>query len=322
MEKNPKVTIVIPVYNGENFLKEAIDSALAQTYSNLEILVVNDGSKDETENICLSYGDKIRYIGQENKGVSSALNMAIKNMKGEYFSWLSHDDIYYPNKIETQINFINKQKKKNIILYCDYACINADGKDYSKPFILNHQELTKKPEYSLLRGAINGITLLIPRKAFDDCGFFNLNLRCTQDYDMWLRMMKKDYKFVHMNVIITKTRIHSLQDTQKNSKVITEGINLWYNLIESINDKRKVELEGSIYNYYYEMAKFLSTTPYRENFDYCIKKCREKDFAKYQSQPISYFSGSSKLKKIKYYLKNQGLVNTSKIIFNRLFRKN
>ena len=89
----PMVSIIIPVYNGANYLREAIDSALAQTYSNFEVIVVNDGSNDggETDRIATSYGEKIRYFRKENGGVASALNMGIKHMKGDYFSWLSHD---------------------------------------------------------------------------------------------------------------------------------------------------------------------------------------------------------------------------------------
>ena len=102
---NPKVSIIIPVYNGSNFLSEAINSALSQTYQNIEIIVINDGSCDNgaTEKIALSYGDKIKYISKENGGVSSALNTGIKAASGEWISWLSHDDIYSPDKIEEQI---------------------------------------------------------------------------------------------------------------------------------------------------------------------------------------------------------------------------
>ena len=83
---NPKVSIVIPVFNGSNYLKEAIDSALAQTYKNIEIIVVNDGSDDkgETEKIAKSYGSKIKYFKKENGGVATALNFGIKKMTGKY----------------------------------------------------------------------------------------------------------------------------------------------------------------------------------------------------------------------------------------------
>ena len=94
MREVPMVSIVIPVYNGSNYLSEAIDSALNQTYPNCEVIVVNDGSEDEgkTENIALSYGSKIRYFAKKNGGAATALNLGIAEMKGEYFSWLSHDE--------------------------------------------------------------------------------------------------------------------------------------------------------------------------------------------------------------------------------------
>ena len=80
---HPLVSIVIPVYNGANYMREAIDSALAQTYKNIEVIVVNDGSTDNTDEIAKSYGDKIRYFKKENGGVATALNLGIREMRGE-----------------------------------------------------------------------------------------------------------------------------------------------------------------------------------------------------------------------------------------------
>lgn len=104
----PKVSIVIPAYNASNFLEQAIDSALAQTYSNFEIIVVNDGSEDDgaTAKVAEKYSGKIRYIEKQNGGSSSALNVGIQNMNGEWFSWLSHDDLYEPDKLEKQICYL------------------------------------------------------------------------------------------------------------------------------------------------------------------------------------------------------------------------
>ena len=130
MQSSPKVTIVIPVYNGSNYMREAIDSALAQTYENIEILVVNDGSKDggKTRDIALAYGDKIRYFEKENGGVATALNLAIQEMQGEYFSWLSHDDVYYPDKIQAEIEYLQKIGREDVIVYSDQDYIDRDSK--------------------------------------------------------------------------------------------------------------------------------------------------------------------------------------------------
>lgn len=261
---NPKVSIIIPVYNGSNYVKEAIDSALSQTYKNLEIVVVNDGSTDEgkTDAICKSYGKRIRYFAKKNGGVATALNLAIDMMKGEYFSWLSHDDLYYPEKIEKEIEYISKLKNKEIVLFCDYETINEQSQLIER-IKFNHNVLKSKPEYGLLRGCINGITLLIPKKAFAQCGNFDLKLRCTQDYDMWRRIMKK-FEFVHAPLILTKTRIHPGQDSNKHPNVLTEGNPLWISMMNDISKERMKSLEGTEYNFYKEMVKFLNGTPYNE----------------------------------------------------------
>ena len=128
--KVPKVSIVIPVFNGANYLTSAIESALEQTYEDKEIIVVDDGSVDDdaTKEIAKSYGDKIRYYLKENGGTSSALNFGIKNMNGEYFSWLSHDDVYYPKKIEMQINSLINNVNPYSISGCSYEFINEESK--------------------------------------------------------------------------------------------------------------------------------------------------------------------------------------------------
>ena len=258
----PNVSIVIPVYNGSNYVREAIDSALSQTYKNIEIIVVNDGSTDDTDEICKSYGNKIRYFKKENGGVSTALNKGIEEMKGEYFSWLSHDDVYYPEKIERQIEILSELADyEDIILYCDFEMIDEKGETIVK--VRNdHDMLMKKPEYALLRACVNGITLLIPKKAFEEYGYFDENLRCVQDYVMWREMMKT-YKFLHIGEILTKTRIHSLQDTKKNPSCTKEGNLLWIDMIKSITRKDRIRLEGTEYKFYEELVKFMkSTTPY------------------------------------------------------------
>jgi glycosyltransferase involved in cell wall biosynthesis len=267
-EFNPKVSIVIPVYNGSNYVKEAIDSALAQTYKNIEIIVVNDGSRDDgkTDKICRSYGDKIRYFSKENGGAATALNMGVEEMEGEYFSWLSHDDVYYPDKVEKQVRFLSKiEDKRNIILYADFDTIDSKSRPLDK-VRFDHKELTEKPEYALLRGCINGISMLIPKKAFKEHGGFDGQYRCTQDYELW-RKFAKTYKFVHMKDIFTKTRIHEMQDSNNHPNVLTEGNPLWIGMMQDVSKKRREELEGTEYNFFREMRDFLKTTPYREAED-------------------------------------------------------
>jgi glycosyltransferase involved in cell wall biosynthesis len=214
MSKTPLVSVVIPVYNGADFLGAAIDSVLGQTYSNIEILVVNDGSTDGgmTREVANSYEGRIRYFEKENGGISTALNLGIKEMKGDYFSWLSHDDLFTSTKIEKQILFL-EEKTEISLIYADYLFIDKNGnqlperKDiYSKAgknFIF--QLLTYFP--------INGITTLIHKNILVDVGFFNEELRTSQDYDYWFRCSKK-YPVIFLNEVVAYSRIHANQGTR------------------------------------------------------------------------------------------------------------
>lgn len=270
--ENPKVTIVIPVYNGAKYIKYAIESALAQTYDNLEILVVDDGSTDNTKKIVKPYTDRVRYIKKKNGGVSSALNLAIEEMKGEYFSWLSHDDTYEPEKVEREIKFLknNNAIGKKVIVFSDYFLIDKKGKIISESK-KDHDEILAKPEYSLLKGHINGLSLLIPRVAFEECGGFDEKMVCVQDYDMWYRMFKK-YKFLHVPETLVSTRWHKEQTTQTNPLVETEGNEFFIKIIEDVSKKRRKELEGSEYDFYRVLEEFHHGGIYEKTSEYCKKK--------------------------------------------------
>jgi glycosyltransferase involved in cell wall biosynthesis len=219
------VSIVIPVYNGANYLREAIDSALAQTYPHVEILVVNDGSRDEgkTEAIALSYGDKIRYIAKENGGVATALNRGVREMKGEYFSWLSHDDVYYPHKVEAQVRFLAQQPQKEIVLYSNFDVIDKDSR------LVRHGTMTPVAPRDFVRelitrDPIHGCTTLVPKSAFDKTGLFNESLRTTQDYDLWYRMAKR-FDFVGMDQRLIGSRTHDEQGTVTLAATVVREIN-------------------------------------------------------------------------------------------------
>ncbi|MCE1254649.1 MAG: glycosyltransferase family 2 protein, partial [Anaerolineae bacterium] len=169
----PKVSIIIPVYNGANYLRQAIDSALAQTYTNTEVLVINDGSTDlnATEDIILSYGDKIRYFKKENGGVATALNLGINKMSGDYFSWLSHDDMYHPQKIEKQISELRTIDNPNTISVCNVTVINSEGQKIQSNHVSTRAQRSIRVFLAIdTETGLNGCALLIPRHLFDTCG--------------------------------------------------------------------------------------------------------------------------------------------------------
>ena len=221
MNSDPLVSIVIPVYNGANFLAEAIDSALAQTYSNTEVLVINDGSTDEgkTKRIAESYGKRVRYFEKENGGVATALNLGIREMRGDYFSWLSHDDSYLPNKVSLQIDFL-KCNPKYRVCYSGYLVVNDKGELLKKirtPWYPREKAIQKL----IGEGYINGCTLLIHRDCFSEVGVFNESLRYTQDVEMWIRILSR-FNIGCVEEALVNERRHSLQGSSVTSKELDE----------------------------------------------------------------------------------------------------
>lgn len=212
MKNKPLVSIVIPVYNGSNYVAEAIESALAQTYPNVEILVINDGSTDDgaTDAVVERYASKVKYIKKKNGGVATALNLGIKEMRGEYFSWLSHDDIYLPNKIAAQIEFLAGLSFSDLVVYSNhYNLIEAK----STSVLIRHAAYTDlefRAREIVANNQIHGCSLLIPRKAFDQVGLFDERLRVAQDYELWFRIAER-FPFRHLDKVLVTGRVHDKQ---------------------------------------------------------------------------------------------------------------
>jgi hypothetical protein len=204
------VSIIIPVYNGANYMAQAIDSALAQTYPHCEVIVVNDGSQDggQTEAIAQAYGSRIRYIRQDNGGVASALNLGLSVMRGSFFSWLSHDDLYEPQKIERQLTVMDASPGKDLIVYSDYRLV-SDGAGHTN--IRLHDTAPHGFRWRLAyRSDVHGCTLLIPVHLLQAAGGFVETLRTTQDYELWFRMAAQ-HCFVHLPQVLVSARCHAQQ---------------------------------------------------------------------------------------------------------------
>lgn len=212
----PLVSIVIPVFNGSNYISQAIESALSQTYPSIEVLVINDGSTDDgrTREMVKKYGDRIRYFEKENGGVATALNVGIIEMKGAFFSWLSHDDVYYPYKIEKQIDFYLKLGKSNIVVFSHEDIIDSTGNllHKSERFVQRKEPLA----YTLLyHRFISACSLLIPKSAFDVAGIFDPRLKTVQDYDIFFRIMAAGYSFEYCPITSGMARTHGEQDSNR-----------------------------------------------------------------------------------------------------------
>lgn len=260
----PLVSIVIPVYNGADYVGEAIESALLQTYTKVEILVVNDGSKDEgaTAAIARSYGDRIRYFEKPNGGVATALNYGIERMNGEYFSWLSHDDLYLPSKLSRQVDLLETLVDREVVLYSDYQLIDERSR-VTSVVRLDHEMLAAKPLYSVLRGSIHGCSTLVPRSAFEKFGVFNPELATTQDYALWFDLARQ-LPFLHIPEPLICSRWHPAQGSKTHPATLREANELWMGFAERLTEAEMLRCEPTIYRFYHQLAHFLSSTPYLE----------------------------------------------------------
>ena len=215
------MSVVIPVYNGANFLRDAIASALAQTWPEVEVIVVDDGSDDKgaTIRVAESFGDRIRLISIEHGGVSAALNAGIGVMSGDLFAWLSHDDVYHPDKLRRQIAALDGHED-DAIAYSDYELVGPDlGRIKQK--ILPDVPPAGFRLWLMAESALHGCTVLVPRSCFDG-ELFDERLATTQDYDMWFRLAR-DHRFVRVPEVLLKYRIHGRQESWLNPNRVEEG---------------------------------------------------------------------------------------------------
>ena len=327
---HPLVSIVIPVYNGSNYLREAIDSALNQTYDKIEIIVVNDGSNDDTEQIAMSYGDRVRYFSKENGGTSTALNMGIANMRGDYFSWLSHDDQYYPQKIEREIIALSKLSNKNTIILCNWDVINAD---YDKIDVIRCESSIKEYPareksqlFHVLYAHIHGCAMLIPKACFDIVGIFDEKRRVSQDYDYFIRMLKV-FPHKHIPEVLTIAR----DGLNRQGKYASTCCNIEYsllliNVIEQLTDDEILEMatKRDFYCFlkdFYFAAGFTIAGEYMHTMAASFGYLDEVDVV-----PLSEFQSVSqsrytKLNRFRRALKRYGYIGTVKKAYVRLLSR-
>ena len=256
--RNPKVVVIMPVYNGSNYMREAIDSALNQTYKNVEVVVINDGSTDggKTDTIAKSYGDKIKYFVKENGGVSSALNFGIKyiqdNYKDAYFCWLSHDDKYTPEKIEKEVKALEGHNKTTVV-FSNFSLFDDKG----TIFAATHSEERIKEDqfkgiYPVLKGMVNGDTILVHQDVFNKCGYFDEVNTNAADYRMWLKVFA-EFDHVFLKEPLSLYRIHDQQDTVKSPTYNEESDNFWLTAIDEIDDKKAKSWGVTLFKLYADL---------------------------------------------------------------------
>ena len=214
----PLVSVIIPAYNAAQYITDAIKSVLAQDYKNFELIIINDGSTDDTEQIITSFkDDRIRYMSQGNRGLAATHNIGIMKSKGEFIIKLDCDDMMTPDFISKHIKQFAEHPEADLV-YCDDYLIDENT---------NPIRIIERPEYSerniLIRDLFrNGFPVVpfrtcIKRSVFDRIGFFDENLLVAEDYDMMRRFVMHGLKVCHLKGAMYLRRITKNSLSRKSS---------------------------------------------------------------------------------------------------------
>ena len=189
MNTSPLVSVIMPLYNAEAYLREAIDSILAQTYTNFELLLLNDGSSDKTEEICLSYKDpRIKYHFHKNIGLAGTLNKGLDLSTGVYIARQDQDDIAHKKRFEKQVNYL--ETHASVILLGTWAKVFSDA----EPFIKLHDHATHPAilKFDLMfDNPFVHSTIMFRKKDIEQVGPYNADRSFFEDYELWSRFSQK-----------------------------------------------------------------------------------------------------------------------------------
>jgi glycosyltransferase involved in cell wall biosynthesis len=179
-----KVSIIVPTYNREKFIKRALDSVIEQTYQNFEVLVIDDGSTDNTRDVVKSYGERVCYFYQENKGIAGARNAGIKESSGDYIAFLDSDDYWMHGKLERQTALFREHSEYGLVASC-CASVRLDG-SYREKNRPGKSGWVLKDLFN--KNFIRTSSAVIKKECLEKVGFFDEELKECEEYDLWLRI--------------------------------------------------------------------------------------------------------------------------------------
>lgn len=213
------ISVVIPCYNGEKYIEEAIRSVLEQSYADIEVIVVDDGSTDRSAEIVQNISDpRMRYVYQEHQGVCAARNKGISLARGEYIAFLDSDDVWEKEKLERQLGLTEEFD----VVYTDYVIINKDSRVIPHNMIVDRTSGRIPLKTQLLAGNVvlgSCSSVLLKKEVIDAVGGFDesLNEAMGEEWDLWARISRK-YKFGYVDEPLVRIRVHENQRQARRSR--------------------------------------------------------------------------------------------------------
>ena len=236
----PKVSVIVPVYNASAYIERALDSALSQDCQNLEVIIVNDGSTDDLQNVIERYlGDKrVKYLATEQRGVSHAINVGLKEATGDYVCFLHADDKFLPGKIRKQLSLMDRFPGYGVS-YTDESYFLEGAKTLVKsPYF----HFSKDIFYFLKRSNFIHMSTAMLKSEVLKSETLDEGLKCHEEWDLFLRLSRKGVKFLYLDEILSSISLHRKNlsaDTDVMAKTRTivgrRARALWKGFKKSIN---------------------------------------------------------------------------------------
>lgn len=208
-EENPLVSVIVPVYNCEKYLAEAIASVLSQCYSSLEVIIIDDGSTDSSAEVAAQFLPKVKYHFQENSGPSAALNQGIQLSQGDFLAFLDSDDLWQPGKLSLQMKFLLENP--------EYDAVFGHVQQFKSPDLDQKSSDKILMEREILPGYHKG-TMLIKRDSFEQVGWFDPQIKYSDFVDWFTRLKEKHLKIWMMKDILMKRRLHTTNMTLREKR--------------------------------------------------------------------------------------------------------
>jgi glycosyltransferase involved in cell wall biosynthesis len=224
-----RVSVIIPTYQSEQFIRQAIDSVLAQTYKDYEVIVVDGKSTDGTMKVLKSYGNSIRTLTQNGKGIANARNFGIVESKGEYISFLDSDDLWLRDKLAIQVRFLDQKPASVGLIYSDAFLFPED--DVSRlSYLANKRAFQVGNPHSgkvlgqlFIANFIPASTVMVRRTCFERVGLFDESLVFCEDIDMWMRIAEY-FEIDYQRMVLGKVRLHLGSATQNKEQLLRSQI--------------------------------------------------------------------------------------------------
>lgn len=249
--KTPKVSVIMPAYNAESFIGDAINSVVNQTYSNWELIVVDDGSTDNTVEKMKSWLEKesrIQYFYQANGKQGKARNLGISKAKGYYLAFLDADDLWLPEKLEIQIKEI-QENNVDLVFSDSYRFQNQEVNDVSKRMNVKSDFYsgTKALQLFLEANRIPILTVLVKKEIVESVGCFSesIDIQNVEDYHLWLKLLISNAEFYSSNKVLAKYRLHNSSVTAKDSWATNKLLDVYIDLLQ-LNSQYKKEIKQEL----------------------------------------------------------------------------